>query len=106
MKIDFSVPGLRTLDTPKFYRFWDLVEVEAEKRGCFFFSQCGDGHEAEDEEKEYSDMFGWLVPKEFYDDVDQHYRAMDESYISQHYDKYFVSMEWEKEGKLLIIYFR
>ncbi len=106
MKIDFSVPGLRTLDTPKFYRFWDLVEAEAEKRGCFFFSQCDDGHEAEDDDMEYLDMFGWLVPKEFYEDVDFHYRNQNETYIAEHYDKYFVSMEWENVDGCLQINFK
>lgn len=37
MIIDFSVPGLRTKDTPKFYKFWELVEKEAKSKNCFFF---------------------------------------------------------------------
>lgn len=105
MTIDFSVPGLRTKDTSKFYKFWELVEKEAKNKNCFFFAQCGDGHEDENEDMEMSDMFGWLVPLEFFDDIDKHYRDMDEQYISVHYDKYFKSMEWEKQNGNIIIKF-
>lgn len=105
MKIDFSTPGLRTEENDKFKKFWKLVENEAEKQGCFFFSQCGDGHEDENDEMEFSDMFGWLIPKEFYNEALKHYEDMDEDYITLHYDKYFKSMEWESVNGKIIIHF-
>lgn len=55
--------GLKTQENDKFKKFWDKVQVAANKCGCVFFADCGEGHLLITDELECEDMRGWLIPK-------------------------------------------
>ena len=52
--------GLRSQESEKFNRFWDLVQDEAATQGCVFFGDCGEGRDLVTEELE----FFWLADSE------------------------------------------
>lgn len=56
--------GLRTQESAKFDRFFELIQKEAEKQGKIFFADAGDGNDFETETMEGEEMMGWLIPKE------------------------------------------
>ena len=56
--------GLRTQERNKFERFFAIVQDTAEKIGCVFFLDAGDGRDFENDSLEGEDLMGWLIPKE------------------------------------------
>ena len=54
--------GLRTCESEKFERFFEIVQKEAHKKGAVFFLDSGEGHMFENEDMEYEDLRGWLIP--------------------------------------------
>ena len=56
--------GLKTQESDKFNRFWELVQAEAARQNKVFFADCGEGHILETPVIECEDMRGWLIPKE------------------------------------------
>lgn len=56
--------GLRTQESDKFNRFWDIVQKAAMAKGMVFFGDCGEGRDFETEDVEGEDFCGWLIPLE------------------------------------------
>lgn len=56
--------GLRSQENEKFNKFFSLIQEDANKRGCIFFADAGDGNEFETNTMEGEEMMGWLIPKE------------------------------------------
>lgn len=54
--------GLKTQESHKFNRFWELIQSAARKRDCVFFGYAGEGRDFETEDMEGEDFSGWLVP--------------------------------------------
>ena len=54
--------GLKTQESRKFEKFFQIVQEEAGALKKTFFLECEDGHEKETEELEMCDLQGWLVP--------------------------------------------
>ena len=54
--------GLKTQESPKFNRFWQLIQDTAHKYNCAFFGFAGEGRDFETPEMEGEDFSGWLVP--------------------------------------------
>ena len=50
--------GLRSQESEKFNRFWDLVQDEAATQGCVFFGDCGEGRDLVTEELEGENFSG------------------------------------------------
>ncbi|EFW38952.1 hypothetical protein [Treponema phagedenis] len=55
--------GLKTQESNKFNKYWDLIQAEAKKKNSVFFAECGEGRDFETEEMEGEDFSGWLVPQ-------------------------------------------
>lgn len=54
--------GLKTQESQKFNRFWQLIQDTACKINCAFFGFAGEGRDFETAEMEGEDFSGWLVP--------------------------------------------
>lgn len=54
--------GLRTQESDKFNKFWELVQATAKSKEMFFFADCGEGHDFETDDMEGEDFCGWLIP--------------------------------------------
>lgn len=55
--------GLRTQESEKFNRFWQLVQDTAAKKGCVFFGENGEGKDFETDTMEGENFCGWLIPE-------------------------------------------
>lgn len=62
MGIDYSVPGLRTRENKMFTKYFNLVQLQAKKKGMTFFLDCAEGAETLFDDMEVVDVSGWLVP--------------------------------------------
>ena len=87
--------GLRTWEGEKFERFFTLVQKEALKKDSVFFLDSGEGHIFENESMEYSDLSGWLVPREKAKEFEKEY--MKKWGDPEGWDDYFCWAEWENE---------
>ena len=56
--------GLRTVDTEKFKKYFSIIQENANKQGCIFFLDTGDGRSFESAEYELEDVWGWLIPQD------------------------------------------
>ena len=54
--------GLRTQESEKFNRFWQLIQNTAALSDCVFFGFAGEGRDFETPDMEGEDFSGWLVP--------------------------------------------
>ena len=55
--------GLRTKESEKFIKYFAIVQNAAEKHGCIYYLDAGDGRDFETKEYEGEDLMGWLIPK-------------------------------------------
>lgn len=55
--------GLRTQESEKFNKFFQMIQDEASKSDSIFFADCGEGNDIETADIECEDMRGWLIPK-------------------------------------------
>ncbi len=53
--------GLKTQESEKFNRFWELIQATAAKRNCIFFGYAGEGRDFSTSDMEGEDFGGWLV---------------------------------------------
>ena len=85
--------GLRSQESEKFNRFWNLVQDEATTQGCVFFGDCGEGRDLVTEELECENFSGWLIPKAQEREFEGLWRrgAVPDDWLN-----HMVWMEWEQ----------
>lgn len=54
--------GLRTQESAKFNKFFELIQTEAKRKNSVFFADAGDGNDFETPTMEGENMMGWLIP--------------------------------------------
>jgi len=86
--------GLRTRESEKFNRFWEIVQKEADLKGCVFFADCGEGRPFETSEMEGEDFCGWLIPKERVETFIDDWEA---DQVSDAWLDFMVWMAWVEE---------
>lgn len=67
--------GLKTQESEKFRRFWNIVQKTASNQGKRFFLECGEGREFSNEEMEGEDVRGWLIPTNEIDEFKPEWEA-------------------------------
>ena len=85
--------GLRSQESEKFNRFWDLVQDEAATQGCVFFGDCGEGRDLVTEELEGENFSGWLIPKAQEREFEDRWRR---GSVPDDWLNHMVWMEWEQ----------
>ena len=94
--------GLRTQETQKFNRFFELIQAEAEKWDAVFFADAGDGNDFETDTMEGEDMMGWLIPKA---KVKEFQPLWEKSKVDEKWSDYFGWALWKKDDNGLFIHF-
>lgn len=56
--------GLRTQESEKFIKYFEIVQTIAQDQGCVFYFDTGDGRDFETDQFEGEDLMGWLIPDE------------------------------------------
>ena len=54
--------GLRTNESNKFIKYFEIVQATAQSQGFVYFLDAGDGRDFENEKCEGEDLMGWLIP--------------------------------------------
>ncbi len=85
--------GLRTQESEKFNRFWELVQNEAATQNCVFFGDCGEGNDLVTETLEGENFSGWLVPKTQEGEFE---RFWEKGAVTDDWLDHMVWMEWEQ----------
>lgn len=83
---------LRTQESSKFLAFFAIVQDAAEKKGCEFFLDAGDGRDFETETLEGEDLMGWLIPKDKLPDFEKEWETGD---VSDDWSDFYVWAIWE-----------
>lgn len=87
--------GLRTQESEKFNRFWNIVQEKAEKQGMIFFADHGEGNDFETDEMEGEDFCGWLIPFEKEKEFEKDWK---DSKVSDDWTDNIVWLEWSEEN--------
>jgi len=97
-----TIKGLRTQESDKFYRFFELIQQEAEKKGCIFFAEAGDGHDYVSNTLECEDMMGWLIPKE---KINEFEPLWEKDQVPELWSDFFTFAVWKEDGDSIKIVF-
>jgi hypothetical protein len=62
LKVKSRMIGLRTEESKKFNKFFELVQYKAKLEDKIFFLDSGKGNDFENEFMEGENLLGWLVP--------------------------------------------
>lgn len=88
--------GLRTCESKKFERFFEIVQKEAYNKGAVFFLDSGEGHMFENDDMEYEDLRGWLIPISKVNEFAKEYlKSYDDP---EGWEDYFCWAVWENES--------
>ena len=95
--------GLRTQESNKFNKFFELVQSRAGEGGCVFFCDCGEGRDFETPEMEGEDLSGWLIPIKESKKFEKEFvkGRMDDDW----YDS-LVFCTWEADGESIDVRFK
>ena len=88
--------GLRTQESSKFLRFFEIVQKAAEEQGEVFFLDTGEGRDFETELLEGEDLSGWLVPQNEADEFEAEWSKWAER---QAWDRYSYWAEWKNADR-------
>lgn len=94
--------GLKTQETDKFIKFFEIVQKEAQKQGAVFFLDAGDGRDIETSEIEGEDLTGWLVP---FSDVERFTSIWEKGEVDDEWFDCFVFAIWEMNNDEISIVF-
>ena len=76
--------GLRTNESNKFVKYFEIVQATAQNQGCVYFLDAGDGRDFENDEYEGEDLMGWLIPDDLV------------SLFEKEWNNFNVSDEWSR----------
>ena len=83
--------GLRTNESDKFIKFFEIVQATAQKQGCVYYLDAGDGRDFENDEYEGEDLMGWLIPLEEVSKFEQEWNSSD---ISDEWSRFYTWATW------------
>ena len=83
--------GLRTNESDKFIKYFEIVQATAQKQGCVYYLDAGDGLEFETEVYEGEDLMGWLIPDDFVLSFEKEWNQGD---VSDEWSKYYTWAIW------------
>lgn len=92
--------GLRTQESVKFNRFFELIQAEAKKQKATFFADAGDGNEFETPTMEGENMMGWLIPDDKVKEFEPVWKSSD---VDDDWTDFFRWAVWsEADGNITI----
>lgn len=98
--------GLRTQEGERFERFFKLVQEEAERQGCVFFMDAGDGRDFETATMEGEDLTGFLIPAFQADAFNSRFQAdLGFPHNAPEWADFFRFATWKQDGDKITIQF-
>ena len=88
--------GLRTQESDKFIKFFELVQEEAANLDSVFFLDCGQGKMFENSQIECEDLCGWLIPTEKVKEFELLFENNSE--LQHNFDAFYTSIDFNVEG--------
>jgi hypothetical protein len=86
-----SMIGIKTNESEKFIKFFQIVQSEAQKQGCVYYLDAGDGRDFENDEYEGEDLMGWLIPLEEVPKFEQEWNIGD---VSDKWSRFYTWAVW------------
>ncbi|HIZ44212.1 MAG TPA: hypothetical protein H9672_05775 [Firmicutes bacterium] len=91
---------LRTQESKKFEKFFEIIRKEAVEENSIFFCDCGEGREFFKDDMEGEDLMGWLVPKNLADVFEPEWRSNN---VGERWNSFVRFAIWrEEKGEILI----
>ena len=97
-----KIVGLRTQESQKFVNYFQLVQEFANRQGCVFFFDTGDGRDFEIDDFEGEDLMGWIVPQNLVDAFEKEWSNWN---VLDDWSEYYCWAIWYKQESLLKIKF-
>lgn len=94
--------GLRTQESKKFNRFFQMIQDEAAKIQSVFFADCGEGNDLVTDTLECEDMRGWLIPDAQADEFEKIFLNSD---VGDEWLDLMCWAEWEKQNDIISVKF-
>ena len=91
--------GLRTEESEKFLSFFFVVQETANKKGCVFFLDSGDGRDFQTDTLEGEDLMGWLIPKDRVPEFEKEWKAWE---VSDEWSDFYKWAIWDNPDNLTI----
>lgn len=96
--------GLRSQESTKFKKYFELVQEEAQKINHTFFLECGEGNEFSNDNMECEDLRGWLIPNKP-DVIKSFEEEFNNDTVSDKWIDYIKWVEWKTINDTVIISF-
>ena len=81
--------GLRTNESNKFIKYFEIVQATAHSQGCVYFLDAGDGRDFENGECEGEDLMGWLIPVNMVSSFEQEWNNFN---VLENYRNQFINV--------------
>ena len=91
--------GLRTHESNKFVKYFEIVQATAQSQGCVYFLDTGDGRDFENAECEGEDLMGWLIPIDMVSSFEKEWNNFD---ISDAWSKFYTWAIWDNSDHLIV----
>lgn len=100
--------GLKTQESLKFNRFWQLIQDTARNFGCVLFGFAGEGRDFETPTMEGEDFSGWLVPSQEVNAFERDWvKSTDADFLEKkHPNAKFVFSLWKKSDTDISVEFK
>lgn len=83
--------GLRTNESEKFIRFFEIVQTTAQHQGCVYYLDAGDGRDFENDVYEGEDLMGWLIPVDEVSNFEKEWNSDD---VSDEWSMFYTWAIW------------
>jgi len=83
--------GLRTNESDKFVKYFEIVQTTAQQQGCVYYLDAGDGRDFENEVYECEDLMGWLIPMDSVTDFEKEWNSDD---VSDEWSEFYMWAIW------------
>lgn len=83
--------GLRTNESEKFIKYFEIVQATAQRQGCAYYLDAGDGRDFENDLYEGEDLMGWLIPLDKASKFEQEWISGD---VSDDWSRFYTWAIW------------
>lgn len=83
--------GLRTNESEKFIKYFELVQDAARLKNCVYYLDAGDGRDFENDLYEGEDLMGWLIPMDVVPQFEQEWNNGD---VSDEWSRFYTWAIW------------
>ena len=83
--------GLRTNESEKFIKYFEIVQATAQRQGCACYLDAGDGRDFENDRYEGEDLMGWLIPIDAVPNFEKEWNSGD---VSDEWSRFYTWAIW------------